>query len=132
MIQIHSVHRLNPDANELLGQRSNLWVLTDNLPVEIGTSRSAFASEHDEHRFSGFGTQSFTVFVIENPFDVAVDIGRGWFRLRIGSLGWAEQYAQTGNRPQDGAFNFHQLAFELQDRETGERERNTSQLSVRI
>jgi hypothetical protein len=51
LVDVDAIHRLNAEANKLLGEFRNFIVLTDNLPVEIIARRSAFAPEHDKHRF---------------------------------------------------------------------------------
>ena len=73
LIEIHAVHRLNPHADELLGQLGDLIILTDNLPVEIGASRSPFAPEDNEHRLARFFAGTFSFFVVVHPFDLAAD-----------------------------------------------------------
>jgi hypothetical protein len=80
-IQVNSVHRLNSNTDESFGKFSNLFVVTDNLPVEIRTSRSAFASKNDKQRLIGSTAQSLSFLQVENPFNVAVDGGRCRFLL---------------------------------------------------
>ena len=77
LIEIHAVHRLNPHADELLGQLGDLIILTDNLPVEIGARRSPFAPEDNEHRLARFSARSLPFLVVVQPCDFAVN------RLRL-------------------------------------------------
>lgn len=77
LIEIHAVHRLNPYADELLGQLGDFLILTDNLPVEIGASLSPFAPKDNEHRLAQILARTFSFLVVVHPFDLAAD------RLRL-------------------------------------------------
>ena len=50
--EIHVVHRLHADADELFSEFGDVLVLTDQLSVKIGAGQSAFASEHHKDRLA--------------------------------------------------------------------------------
>jgi hypothetical protein len=64
---------LHADAHELFGQPSDLFVLTDNLSVEIRAGQSPFATEHDEHRLARVARELTALVVAVDPADVAID-----------------------------------------------------------
>jgi hypothetical protein len=73
---------LDAYAHKLLGQPSDLGILTDNLPVEAGTRDSAFASKDDKERLARFQPAPFAFFVAVDPLDLAVE------RLRWNLVGF--------------------------------------------
>jgi hypothetical protein len=95
LIQVHTVHRLDANAHESLCHLCDISILTDNLPVEIGTSLSPFAPKYNEHGLARLATQPFTLLVIEDPLNSAID--RLWLRFLMSPPGCRAH----GNQRQD-------------------------------
>src|SRR5262249_57019096 len=77
-VDIHAVHRLDPHADEPIGQLGDLGTLTDDLPVEVGAGQSALAAEDHEQRLARLARQALALRVAVDPVDLAVDrAGRG-------------------------------------------------------
>jgi hypothetical protein len=82
-VEVYTIHRLNADANELFCKHCDFIILTDDPPVEIGASQSAFASKDDEHRLAVFVSDSFPLLIAVHPLDLSTQrLRRNHIRLR--------------------------------------------------
>jgi hypothetical protein len=102
-VQVDAVHGLDTYANEPLGQFGDFRVLTDNLPVEVGTGHSAFTAKNDKQWFSGLACLLFSFLVAVNPLDLAVHfLYRDFFGCRASCFP-ERQADQQGdeNKPQN-------------------------------
>lgn len=71
-VNIHVIHRLNADANELLGQFGDFGILTDNLPVEARACQSPLATEDNKERLAVLARQLLSLGIVVDPWNFAV------------------------------------------------------------
>ena len=105
-VQVDSVHGLDTYANELSSQFGDFRVLTDNLPVEVGTGHSAFTAKNDKQWFSGLACLLFSFLVAVNPLDLAVHfLYRDFFGCRASCFPerQADQQGDENNPPNPGS-----------------------------